>query len=228
MRAGERRRSRPLMVAARHHRLPARTQVVVSALVGLATGVPVAIVDTPAFGALVAWDAAAAFYMGWVWTTIWPLDSEQTALRADHEDPTRATADLLLLSAAVASLVAVGFVLASAAQAHGAAQDMLLTLGLASVAVSWAVVHTVFTLRYARIYYTGPDGGVDFNQDEPPAYGDFAYLAFTVGITFQVSDTAISSREMRRTVLRHSLLSFVFATGILATTVNLVASLTSQ
>jgi uncharacterized membrane protein len=228
MRPGGRRRPRRSLPVARHHHLPARTQVAVSMLVGLAAGVPVSVADSPAFGALIGWDAAAAFYMAWVWMTIWPLDPEQTARRADHQDPTRAAADLLLLTAAVASLVAVGFVLASAARANGAAQFLRLALGLASVAVSWGVVHTVFTLRYARIYYTGPDGGVDFNQDGPPAYEDFAYLAFTIGMTFQVSDTDIGAREMRRTALHHSLLSFVFATGILATTVNVVASLTSR
>ena len=222
-----RRRRRPPSPDAPRH-VPARRQVAVSALLGVVVGVPVGLVDEPAFGALAGWDVAGAFYMGWVWRTIWPLDAEATARRADHQDPTRATADLLLLTAAVASLVAVGFALAGAANATGAAQLVRIGLGLASVAVSWGVVHTVFTLRYARLYYTGEDGGVSFNQREPPAYEDFAYLAFTIGMTFQVSDTDIAAREMRRTALQHAMLSFVFGTGILATTVNLVATLTSQ
>jgi uncharacterized membrane protein len=89
-------------------------------------------------------------------------------------------------------------------------------------------VHTIFTLRYARLYYYGADGGIDFNQSEPPDYGDFAYVAFSIGMTFQVSDTSLSGREMRRTALKHSLLSYLFGTGVLATTINLVASISSQ
>ncbi|SFQ96123.1 Protein of unknown function [Lentzea waywayandensis] len=84
------------------------------------------------------------------------------------------------------------------------------------------------TLRYARLYYYGADGGIDFNQPEPPDYGDFAYVAFSIGMTFQVSDTSLSGREMRRTALKHALLSYLFGTGVLATTINLVASISSQ
>jgi uncharacterized membrane protein len=211
----------------RHHHVPAGARVLVSLLVGVVAGVPVAVLESVGFGLLTAWDVAAAFYLLWVWTTIWPLDPEETGRRADHQDPTRAAADLLLLTAAVASLLAVGFVLASAAKATGVAEYVRLGFGLGSVAVSWGVVHTVFTLRYARLYYTGDDGGVEF-QDGPPAYVDFAYLAFTIGMTFQVSDTAIVVRDIRRTALQHALLSFVFVTGILATTINLVATLTSK
>jgi uncharacterized membrane protein len=76
------------------------------------------------------------------------------------------------------------------------------------------------------MYYE--DGGVDFNERAPPCYTDFAYLAFTIGMTFQVSDTDLQTREFRRVALCHALLSFVFGTGILATTINLVASLSSK
>ncbi len=87
-------------------------------------------------------------------------------------------------------------------------------------------VHTVFTLKYARLYYTGIDGGISFNEDDPPRYTDFAYLAFTVGMTFQVSDTDVSDKGIRRTILRHMLLSYVFGAVIIAVTINLVAGLT--
>jgi uncharacterized membrane protein len=89
-------------------------------------------------------------------------------------------------------------------------------------------VHTVFTLRYANLYYSGKAGGIDFNQPDLPTYTDFAYLAFTIGMTFQVSDTSLRSGIIRRTALRHALLSYLFGTGILATTINLVASLSSR
>jgi uncharacterized membrane protein len=182
----------------------------------------------PRLGTLVGWDTAVGVYIAWVWLKIWPLDPEHTGPVAEHEDPTRAAADLLLLSAALASLVAVGVVLASAGKTSGAAEDVRVGLGLGSVVLSWALVHTVYTLRYARLYYRGSDGGVGFNQREPPSYRDFAYLSFTIGMTFQVSDTPIEDAEIRATALHHALLSFVFGTGIIATTINLVASLSSR
>jgi uncharacterized membrane protein len=210
------------------HRAPARTHVAAALGTGMVAGAIVALTWRPGYGAVAGWETACLVYLTWVWTTIWPMDADRTARLAVYEDPTRAAADLLLLTAAVASLVAVGLVLASAARTSGLAEDVRIALGLASVVLSWGVVHTIYTLRYARIYYTGEDGGVDFKQDEPPTYSDFAYLAFTVGMTFQVSDTDLQANEMRRTALRQALLSFLFSTGILATSVNLVASITSK
>jgi uncharacterized membrane protein len=206
----------------------ARIEIIVSALAGLIAAVPIAWFTSLEFGLLAGWDTAAAVYLAWVWMMIWPRDAEQTARWAEYTDPTRALADLLVLTAAVASLVAVGFVLGNAARSHGAWELFQVGLSLASIVLAWAVVHTVFTLRYARLYYVGPDGGVDFNDDSKPRYSDFAYLAFTVGMTFQVSDTSLCLNEMRRTALRHALLSYLFGTGILATAINLVASLGSR
>lgn len=98
-------------------------------------------------------------------------------------------------------------------------------LGVAAIAASWLVLNTIFMLRYARLYYTEPRGGVDFNQDDDPTFRDFAYLALTIGMTFQVSDTALRKTEIRTTALRQALMSFVFNTVILAVTVNIVAGL---
>ncbi len=178
-----------------------------------------------AWAPLTAWDGMALAWLALTLPFVWPLDAAQTARRAVQEDPTRPVVDVLLLAAAVASLVAVGVVLVSAGHSHGVAQALQVTLGIASVVVSWAVVHTTYVLRYAQLYYSGPDGGVDFNEDDPPAYADFAYLAFTIGMTFQVSDTALQNREIRRAALRHALLSYAFGTVIVATTVNLIAGL---
>jgi uncharacterized membrane protein len=89
-------------------------------------------------------------------------------------------------------------------------------------------VHTVFTLRYARLYYLNGSGGIDFNQDDEPAYAEFAYLAFTIGMTYQVSDTDLKTRAIRSTALRQALLSFVLGAVILATTINLIAGLSNN
>jgi uncharacterized membrane protein len=206
----------------------AHVQVTLALLLGAVVAVPVAVVSRLPTALLCGWDAATIAYMGFVWLTIWPRDAAATARLAEREDPTRAAADLLQLSAALASLVAVGFELVNAAHSSGVTQTAHLLLGLGSVGLSWALVHTVFTLRYARMYYADEDGGITFNQQEPPTYADFAYVAFTIGMTFQVSDTPLQTGSMRVAALRHALLSFVFVTGILAATVNLVATLTSQ
>jgi uncharacterized membrane protein len=133
---------------------------------------------------------------------------------------------VLLLSASVASLVGTGLDLLKANQAHGGGRAVLTGIGMLTVAMSWALVQTVFALRYAHEYYTPPVGGIDFKTDgERPDYHDFAYVAFTVGMTFQVSDTDIQARRTRRTVLRHALLAYLFGAVILAVVVNVIASL---
>jgi uncharacterized membrane protein len=96
-----------------------------------------------------------------------------------------------------------------------------------AVAAVWLVVHTVFTVRYARLHYLNGSSGIDFNQDEQPTHGDFAYLAFIIGMPYQVSDTDLKTRTIRGTALRQALLSFVLGAVILATTINLVAGLSS-
>jgi uncharacterized membrane protein len=210
------------------YNVSARTELLVSGAIGVVAGVAVAAIGSPRFGALVGWDVAALVYLAWVWVKIAPLGQRETARLAEREDPTRATADVLVLSAATASLVAVAAILARVGALDTTAQLAHFMLGLGSVVLSWGVVHTIFTLRYARMYYEDDDGGVDFNEREPPRYTDFAYLSFTIGMTFQVSDTDLQTKQFRRVALRHALLSFVFGTGIFATTINLVASLTSR
>jgi uncharacterized membrane protein len=198
-------------------------RIVASLGVGLAVGVPVSIPLPWQLGLLLGWMAAATVFTVWMWFTIWPMDAHETAVHAVREDTGRATSDVLVLSAAVASLAAVALLLE--AGSAGPRRDLVAALSVASVALAWATVHTMFTTRYARLYYTGPDGGIDFNEAEPPRYTDFAYLAFTIGMTFQVSDTDLRTKQIRRTALQHALLSYVFGAVVIATTINLIAGL---
>jgi len=96
-----------------------------------------------------------------------------------------------------------------------------------SVTLSWALVNTVFAFKYARLYYVDePDaGGIDFRQEDPPTYSDFAYLAFTVGMSFAVSETEPTCTRIRRVAMGHALLSYAFGTGVLAVAINLVTNL---
>lgn len=180
----------------------------------------------------VAWSVAAGIYNLWIWLAISRMGASATAAHATEEDPRRDTSSLLITLAAVASLAAVVVVMIDGKNADGPVKLLLAALALVTTALSWLLVHTLYTLRYAEIYYTHRSasgqpqpGGIDFNQTDPPQYTDFAYMAFSLGMTYQVSDTNIQTREMRSAALRHSLLAFVFGTGILATTINLVVSL---
>jgi uncharacterized membrane protein len=113
-----------------------------------------------------------------------------------------------------------------AARSDGALQVALTVAALLTVVLSWTVVHTFFVLRYAHLYYaTGEIGGIEFPSTEHPCYRDFAYLGFTVGMTYQVSDTAVHDAKLRATVMRHALLSYVFGTAIVASTISVLSGL---
>jgi uncharacterized membrane protein len=207
--------------------MTARRHLLISMLSGTAVAAGVAWIVHVEYWLLIGWDVTCLVYLTTVWIKIWPRSVPETARLAEYTDPTRAAADALALSAAVASLGAVAVVLVSANRSPGPGEIVRIVFALVSIVLSWAVVHTLFTLRYAHLYYEGVDGGVDFNGDQP-RYSDFAYLSFTIGMTFQVSDTALQTNLIRRTALMHGLLSYLFGTGILAITINLVASLGSS
>lgn len=194
---------------------------------GALSGLIVAIVGTWWLIPVSAWDVAALIFVTWIWHALWPLDAAGTAQQARRENPRRAAADTLLLSASVASLLAVGLVLVRASHTTGLSRALLVGLSIASIILAWSVVHTVYSLRYAKLYYEGTPGGVDFNEEGRPCYIDFVYLALTIGMTFQVSDTDLKTTKIRRTALRHAVLAYSFGTLIIATTINLVAGLTA-
>ena len=126
----------------------------------------------------------------------------------------------------MALLAAVALILIRAGQPTGGTKAALIILGVVSVALTWALVHTVFTLRYTRTYYRSPVGGIDFNEDDPPTYLDFAYLALTIAMTFQVSDTNLTTKSIRRIALVHTLFSYLYgAVVVFALVINVVSSL---
>ena len=174
---------------------------------------------------LSGWDAAALVMVLSLWVVLPALDGTMTEAAASREDMSRANGDLIVLAASVVSLVGVILTLIAVKHTSGALKATMTSIAVLTVVISWVTVHTVFTLRYAHLYYTDPNGGVDFPDEDHPDYLDFAYLAFTVGMTFQVSDTNISSRAIRRTITRHALLGYVFGTVIIGVTINVVAGL---
>lgn len=177
----------------------------------------------PAFG----WITAAAVYLAWTWAVIWRMDPTATREHALHHerDGTRHLSHAIVVIASMVSLGGVAYLLyATSGGKPNIAAGMV---GVISVVASWITVHTVYTLRYARLYYNAPDPhqpGIDFAGD-PPSYADFAYVALTIGMCYSVPDNSLSNRKLRETVLRQGLLSYLFGTIIIASTLNLVSGL---
>ncbi len=203
----------------------ARMRLGILSVVAVVVGAVLGLWAKPVVAALVGWDLLAAAYVVWTWLGARRLDPAATRRVAVSEDPGRAGFDTLLLAASVVSLAGVGIVIDAAGSRGAVEQDPASALAVASVVLSWSLVHTVFAERYARLYYSEPIGGVNFNETEPPNYVDFAYLAFTVGMTFQVSDTNLTRKTIRATALRHALLSYLFGAVIIAAIINLLAGL---
>jgi uncharacterized membrane protein len=205
--------------------ISSRNRLIAVVALGLVAGGIGAAFGSWQLAVLVGWDVSAGTFVGWVLGTVAWFTADQTRDLAIREDDGRVSTRILLLSASVVSLVGVALALFKASNTNTKGQALLTVTSVLTVALSWMVVHTVFMLRYAHEYYTEPVGGIDFKSDDEPDYQDFAYLAFTVGMTFQVSDTDVQGRKDRRTVLRHALLSYLFGAVILAVVINVIAGI---
>ncbi|GAB16615.1 hypothetical protein GOEFS_008_00240 [Gordonia effusa NBRC 100432] len=194
------------------------TRLIVSVCVGLTS--TVILTATTAFDApLAGWALGAGLFVAWTWIALGPMNADDTAAHASREEPSHGATMLAVIALALVSLGGVVFVLLH--KDH----TSLVVSTLAGIVASWAAIHTIFAVHYARIYFTEPVGGIDFHQDSPPVYSDFAYVGFTVGMSFAISDTDLGSSAMRRPALAHALLSYLFGTVIVALLVNLVAGL---
>ncbi len=204
------------------------------AAAGVAVALIVGFTASWLYATVAGWCAASLVFITTVWVSIGRLDATDTRTHATREDPGRVVSDVVIVGAALASIVALVLLVLDARHETGAAKLIAAALAFASVALSWTLIHTLYTLRYARLYYAAGIGGqtgarsgagINFNTDEPPRYTDFAYLAFDLGMTYQVSDTSLRTSALRAVVLRHTLLSYAFGTLVLASTVNLVLGL---
>jgi len=187
---------------------------------GIAAALALSAGATWSVAALTAWDVAAVVYVTWVWLTVFGADATSTARHARAEDAPRGRGRE---RARRRRRREPGGRLVHAPTGRSRPRPRAATASvIGSVALAWISVHTVYLLRYARLYYTPPDGGIDFHG-QAPDYRDFAYLALTIGMTFQVSDADLLGKRARRTALDHALLSYVFGTVIVAITVSSVA-----
>jgi uncharacterized membrane protein len=198
----------------------------------LGTGLIVAVVLLPfitwGLAVTAGWNAAALMFLLITWPVIIFADSSRAPQLAAREDETAGSARTLLIGASVASLLGAGYALHLAGQHSGAPRALLIGVAVLTVVLSWTAINTVYTLRYADQYFRSKRGGIEFGTEadqQHPGYRDFAYLAFTIGMTYQVSDTTLRDPQIRRTVLAHAVLSYVFGVVIVAGSVNLISGL---
>lgn len=170
-----------------------------------------------------AWDIFASLYLVLVFTMVLRSGLAHIKRNAALQDDGRFLILLVTATGAFASLAAIVFELG--ASHHGAPE---LALATVTIALSWAAVHTVFSLHYAHEYYRGArPGGLQFpsgDQHDHADYWDFVYFSFVIGMTAQVSDVGITDKIIRRTATVHGIISFVFNTALLALMVNIAAS----
>lgn len=174
-------------------------------------------------GGILAWDVGVFCFLFLTYRVIADHSIESIRRRAATLDTRASVLMILVVAAACASLYGLSLNL-DALPGH---PTLRVVLAGVTVAGSWSLIHTVFSLHYAHFYYAAPEGGLIFPGGEDPNYYDFLYYGFVVGMTCQVSDVQVSSSGLRRLTLVHGVLSFVFNTVILAMAVNIGASLLS-
>jgi uncharacterized membrane protein len=208
---------------------PALRRASIAVGIGLIVALPLLDVVSWQLAVPTGWDAAALAFLLSVWPIIIRADGSRAEEIATREDQTRGSATVLLAGASVASLLGVGVALGLAGRASGPQRVGLIAFAVLTVVLSWSVVNTVYTLRYADLHFaSAPELGIAFGdaaEATRPSYRDFAYVAFTIGMTYQVSDTTLRNPRIRRTVLSHALLSYLFGVVIVGGSVSLIAGL---
>jgi uncharacterized membrane protein len=205
--------------------MTANARQLVSVLIGCVVGVIVAVIWSVPLGALAAIAVIGAAFVISAVIVLWPMDADATRRHVGREDFRPAVDELFVVALAIGAVTVIALILILG-RSHG--QNVAAAIGLAGVFMNWAVLHMMYAARYAHLYYAAPVGGIDFNSDESPAYRDFFYFSYNLGMTYQVSDTSVSSSAIRSVVLRHCLLSYIFGTVILAATINLVAGIVTS
>jgi uncharacterized membrane protein len=197
-----------------------------SGLLGIVVGVVSPSTVQVAGRALFGWDVAVAAYLG---VTLWLMSHATVAhirRRAKTEDEGKSIILALIVAASLATIGAIVMVLAGTKGQEPT--RLVLLLAVVTILLSWAFIHTIFAVHYAHEYFgEGSDqqiGGLEFPGKDEPDYWDFMYFSFVIGMTFQVSDVVVTSKIIRRLVVTHGIVSFIFNTALLALMVNIAAS----
>lgn len=198
-------------------------------IVGVVAGGLAAVWTPWQLALVVGWIAAATTFLAVVWPVLLRARDEHMEELVVRRDSTRPLTSSLLTGASLASLLGVGFALDLAGREEGATRAWLIALAVVTVVSSWLVINTVYALRYASIHYRQADRGFGFTSldqhRDRPDFRDFAYVAFTIGMTYQVSDTTTCDPGTRRVVLGHAVISYVFGVVIVAGVINLISGL---
>ncbi|WP_285117264.1 DUF1345 domain-containing protein [Leifsonia sp. fls2-241-R2A-40a] len=207
-------------------RILSARRALVCVAVGAVAGTAAALLIAPRVGPLVGWCTAGIVALVWVWRICWPKDSAGTERLAREESSTHVTDDAIILACLASIAAVVVSVVQSSNRSGDAISIALIILGVLGTMVAWALVNTVYAFKYARMYFVDhQEGGFDFNQGTEPTYSDFAYLAFTIGMSYGVSEVEPNTTGTRRKALLHALLSYFFGTVLIAVAINLVTSL---
>jgi uncharacterized membrane protein len=183
--------------------------------------------------AVLGWDVGVAVLSGWILAMMALSTHDHMRRRAARQDMGRWVILLAVIAGALVSMAALAVIQKSLKAAPGDESALYLALIVATIVLSWSLVHTAFSLHYAHAYYGPTDdlddedgliGGLEFPSENQPDYWDFMYFSYVVGMTCQVSDVQVSGRAMRRLTLIHGVVAFFFNTIILALTINIVAS----
>jgi uncharacterized membrane protein len=185
---------------------------------------------------LITWIGCALTVILLDWIIIFSSHPREVRKIAKLQDSSRTFLFVFIITASVVSLGAILFLLKSTKGLSDADKTGHIFLAITAVFISWWLLHTIYALRYAHLYYsTGIDaddpkstGGLDFPGNGQPEYLDFVYFSFVIGMTFQVSDVTISSKRIRHIALSHALLSFAFNTAIVALSINVISGLVAQ
>ncbi|MFJ8752380.1 DUF1345 domain-containing protein [Streptomyces sp. NPDC102441] len=202
--------------------LSAVPRLVGAAVMGAAVGAVTGVLTHAPMGVLAGIAAAETVFVVVGWIVLWPMNAAATHRNARREEFRPVVEELAVVVSALSGLVGIVVLLlvSDSDLSHAAAAT-----ALCGVFMAWAALHLMYAARYAYIYYLPPDGGIDFNTDDPPRYSDFLYFSYNLGMTYQVSDTNVSTATIRAVALRHCLLSYLFGASILATTINLVTGI---
>ncbi|MDQ2721672.1 MAG: DUF1345 domain-containing protein [Bacteroidota bacterium] len=178
---------------------------------------------------LIGWDTFSLCMILMSWITFSVTRPQQIRTQARVQDTSRTVIFIIILISTLASFFAVLLLILSK-KLSGHNETYSLAIAIAGMLFSWFLIHTIFAIRYAHVYYGDDElqadthaGGLEFPDDDLPDFFDFAYFSFVLGMTFQVSDVQITSKQFRRLALLHGLLSFGFNTIMIALTINLIA-----
>lgn len=180
-----------------------------------------------------AYDAAIITLLGLFWKTGLHADPRLTSARAALDDPGRDAVLVIVLGTVVVGLVSAIAIIGHGPQVHSDAEKWTAyALGVVAIAAGWFVVHTVYTFRYAHLFWfdendDGQPGGFNFPGTENPSDYDFAYFSFCIGTSFAVSDPQVTETRIRREVMAHSIISFAYNSVIVGMVINLFAGIFS-